>query len=631
MRYLYLILSISVCFFNGLSAQQETRYKDTLFVDGPNSFDLSEYITFWVDSSGTGSIELAENALKNKKFKHWKKGSVLNLGLNPYDTWLHLKVVNTSKDYHQYWWALYSQADSVSVYAFKNDHWQLHTEVTNQTLLKDRPIKTRFPVAEIHLNHGEYQQLLMKITNIRHTQHAITDFTTPQHNLLWEINFYGKIGFFIGCFFLIALLSILFSGVIKEWTFLYYGLYLLCIVILILSEELMVPIVNSPILFYSINHVHSLFLSLIALFLHYKIIVYGIGRTRSIPTLFFKKSSLLNQIFLWIAILYTIIYFVGKDALHFGVDVFKFMWYSTIVCIVLSMANNFCVIIYLMYMKGYFLYGIVLAFLLLYFNPAGYFLNYSGIFNYYTITYPNYFYWIVSLEILFFTLILAIQYRRTVYNNLNLIKEKKEQEASAILRDIEIQDLERRKIAQDLHDDLGTTISAIKLIITNQYASDTGLKNMITKANNDIRQFFAKLTVSDFNNEKISNIIEQTISNLQRLNQIDFKLIVSGKEALIPDYLIKPLSRIAVELLLNTMKHSHATEATIQLITDTEQVQLIVEDNGKGFDLQKPQKGMGIANIYSRTERWGGQVHFSSSQTGTTVIVIIPLKIQNTP
>ncbi len=282
-------------------------------------------------------------------------------------------------------------------------------------------------------------------------------------------------------------------------------------------------------------------------------------------------------------------------------------------------------------MKGYFLYGIVLAFLLLYFNPAGYFLNYSGIFNYYTITYPNYFYWIVSLEILFFTLILAIQYRRTVYNNLNLIKEKKEQEASAILRDIEIQDLERRKIAQDLHDDLGTTISAIKLIITNQYASDTGLKNMITKANNDIRQFFAKLTVSDFNNEKISNIIEQTISNLQRLNQIDFKLIVSGKEALIPDYLIKPLSRIAVELLLNTMKHSHATEATIQLITDTEQVQLIVEDNGKGFDLQKPQKGMGIANIYSRTERWGGQVHFSSSQTGTTVIVIIPLKIQNTP
>ncbi|WP_445457734.1 sensor histidine kinase [Flavobacterium sp. HNIBRBA15423] len=630
MKHIYLILSISICFFNDLSAQQETLYKDTLYVNGHNGFDLSEYLTFWVDSSSVGSVELAQNALKNERFKHWKKGSVLNLGLNPYDTWLYLKVVNISEDYHQYWWALYSQADSVSVYVFKNDQWQLHTEVTNQTLLKDRSIKTRFPVAEIHLNYGEYQQLLMKITNVRHTQNAITDFTIPKHNLLWEINFYGTIGFFIGCFFLIALLSILFSVVIKELTFLYYGFYLLCIVILMLSEELMIPIVDSPILFYSINRLHSLFLSLIALSLHYKIIVYVIGRKRSIPISIFKTSHFFNYIFLWIAIVYTLIYFVEMESLHFGADVFKFMWYSTIVCIVLSMVNNFCIIIYLMYMKGYFLYGIVLALLLLYFNPAGYFLNYSGIFNYYTITYPNYFYWIVSLEVLFFAIVLAIRYKHTIHNNLSLIKEKAEKEASAILREIEIQDLERRKIAQDLHDDLGTTISAIKLIITNQYTSDIGLKNMITKANNDVRQFFTKLTVSDFNNEKISNIIEQTISNLQRLNQIDFKLIVSGNDTLIPDYLVKPLSRIAVELLLNTIKHSNATEATIQLITDKDQVQLIVEDNGEGFDLQKPQKGMGIPNVYSRTERWGGQVHFSSSQTGTTVIIIIPFKIQTT-
>src|SRR5690606_18309280 len=101
------------------------------------------------------------------------------------------------------------------------------------------------------------------------TQNAITDFTTPQHNLLWEINFYWTIGFFIGCFFLIAFLSILFSCVIKEWTFLYYGLYLLCIVLLMLSEELMIPIIDSSLLFHSINRLHSLFLSLIALSLHY--------------------------------------------------------------------------------------------------------------------------------------------------------------------------------------------------------------------------------------------------------------------------------------------------------------------------------------------------------------------------
>ncbi|MFI0429910.1 tetratricopeptide repeat protein [Mariniflexile sp. HMF6888] len=188
---------------------------------------------------------------------------------------------------------------------------------------------------------------------------------------------------------------------------------------------------------------------------------------------------------------------------------------------------------------------------------------------------------------------------------------------------------ERKKISQDLHDDLGTVISAIKLVVTNSYGNDKSLLKMVEKANYDVREFFTRIALSGSENNQLSRAIKTTTENLNRTNQLTFEYIEVGNESLIPIDFVQPLSRIAIELMVNVAKHAQATECTVQLIIEDNEVQIMVEDNGKGFNPKTIKKGMGIDSIYARTNRWNGEVHISSGTNGTTSIIKLPINKNN--
>jgi len=89
--------------------------------------------------------------------------------------------------------------------------------------------------------------------------------------------------------------------------------------------------------------------------------------------------------------------------------------------------------------------------------------------------------------------------------------------------------------------------------------------------------------------------------------------------------------RVLQELVSNIMKHARANEVTVQLLREGDELSIMVEDNGQGFDPGKlsPDTGMGLRNIRSRVEYLGGHVDFDSSPgRGTTVMIEIPLKDQ---
>ena len=80
------------------------------------------------------------------------------------------------------------------------------------------------------------------------------------------------------------------------------------------------------------------------------------------------------------------------------------------------------------------------------------------------------------------------------------------------------------------------------------------------------------------------------------------------------------------ELLTNIIKHANATEATIQFSEQDNTLTIMVEDNGKGFDVQSSKSGIGLINIEQRLEKIDGEfVIDSSAGNGTTVILNIPL------
>jgi two-component system NarL family sensor kinase len=75
----------------------------------------------------------------------------------------------------------------------------------------------------------------------------------------------------------------------------------------------------------------------------------------------------------------------------------------------------------------------------------------------------------------------------------------------------------------------------------------------------------------------------------------------------------------------NILKHSNAENATIQVIIDEEQLLLMVEDDGIGFDVQEKHEGIGLDNIQRRVSRFKGKLYVTSdARSGTTVIITIP-------
>jgi signal transduction histidine kinase len=80
--------------------------------------------------------------------------------------------------------------------------------------------------------------------------------------------------------------------------------------------------------------------------------------------------------------------------------------------------------------------------------------------------------------------------------------------------------------------------------------------------------------------------------------------------------------------LTNTLKHAEATEITISMTEDEDGINIIIEDNGKGFNPKAINKkeGMGLANIEKKTEQLNGTFNIDSFEgKGTSIIIDIPL------
>lgn len=620
------IFSIFLLFLINFSNFAQEKFNDTLFVTGINRENLGKYVTFWVDSSKTANIKKIENTFLSHKFKHWNSNSTLNLGKNPYPLWFHLTVKNNSKKYQDYWWSFYTQADTITVYKKLNQQFKsIDTILNSTTLLDDKKVRTRFPAIKIELDAFEAQEYFVKIENLRNTQNAITDLTTPEDNLMWEKKFYWSTAFFIGCFSLISILCFFLGLFVKEKAFLFYSLYLLFIIAMILSEELMIGVVKDKTIFYILNHLHSLPNAIIALSLHFKLIKFILYQKNKQPKV--KILSILNFSFLIFGFVFNLIYFIWKEEMFFDAGIFPYLWNSSIFVVFSLMTITFISIILRYKKKKYIILSSLLGLLLLYYNPAGYFLNYAGILNYYPITYPNYFYWIVFIEFILLGCFIGWRHQQTLKRNYQLLSNKSKKKEKDFRKKIAIQKKERATIAQDLHDDLGATLSAVKLIVTNSYQQDKTLLNMVTKANTDLRIFFNKLTDNSQKEINIIKEIQEKIYSLNSIGKLNITFISLGTDQKIATKLKQPIYKICNELLNNILKHSQAKEATLQIIIDDLQIEILAEDNGIGYNTKLANKGMGINNIKERVKKWKGNYYVSSNKNGTTSIITLPNKL----
>jgi signal transduction histidine kinase len=212
----------------------------------------------------------------------------------------------------------------------------------------------------------------------------------------------------------------------------------------------------------------------------------------------------------------------------------------------------------------------------------------------------------------------------------NLLKE---QELASIDAMIEGQEKERKRIAEDLHDDLGALMATISLYLENVGAGNNPnaldkTKTLLGEAYNKIRNISHIKNAGVIANQGLLIAVKNMASKISSANKIDIEVVAHGLGNRLENSLELSLFRTIQELITNIIKHAEATKATIQLTQHENSLNIIVEDNGKGFNTNEiKESGIGLNNIKKRIQHLDGKLTIDSSLTkGTTILIDIPIE-----
>lgn len=222
--------------------------------------------------------------------------------------------------------------------------------------------------------------------------------------------------------------------------------------------------------------------------------------------------------------------------------------------------------------------------------------------------------------------------------------EEKLKRTSKLLRELathlqSIREEERTMIAQEIHDELGQVLTALKIQISllanklnkNQQALKeriNSLSDMIDASVESVQKISSKLRPGILDELGLIAAIEWQAEDFEKLTNIKCSLSLPKAEIVLEKNKSTAIFRIFQEALTNIARHSQATKAQISLLNHQSNIYLEIQDNGKGIsqDEIKDFKSLGIHGMEERAMVFGGQVYIDGiAGKRTTVKVEIPV------
>jgi signal transduction histidine kinase len=190
----------------------------------------------------------------------------------------------------------------------------------------------------------------------------------------------------------------------------------------------------------------------------------------------------------------------------------------------------------------------------------------------------------------------------------------------------QLQDLaaagERNRLARDLHDSVKQQVfaaimqlgAARVLLEREPHAAHTPVteaEQLARQAGAELSLLIHELRPVSLDQRGLAETLRAYLADWSRQSQIAVELHAGGERSLAPAA-EQALLRVAQEALANVARHSQATSVTVELNYDVDAVALAIADNGRGFDAQTVQKGVGLASMRERLAALGGQLLIES-------------------
>jgi two-component system, NarL family, sensor histidine kinase DevS len=206
----------------------------------------------------------------------------------------------------------------------------------------------------------------------------------------------------------------------------------------------------------------------------------------------------------------------------------------------------------------------------------------------------------------------------------------------ALRRVVSAQELERRRLARELHDETGQALTSILLGL--KAAEDAGgqaemraaiasLRDLVVATLHDVRRLAVELRPRALDDFGLVPALERLTESFGEQTSIDVDFEHSLGEDRLPGEVETALYRIVQEALTNVLKHAGASRVSVVITRRGGAVTALVEDDGRGIDGQGSQEGLGLVGMAERLGLLDGTLTVESAEgSGTTIVAEVPLE-----
>jgi signal transduction histidine kinase len=206
----------------------------------------------------------------------------------------------------------------------------------------------------------------------------------------------------------------------------------------------------------------------------------------------------------------------------------------------------------------------------------------------------------------------------------------------ALRRAVQAQEVERRRLARELHDETGQALTSILLGLSaveragsldEARAAVGELRDLVVETLQEVRALAVELRPSaldDFGLEPALRRLGQSIRETRSLD-VQVETMLDGSR--LPEDVETAVYRIVQEALTNVVKHARAERVSIVLTRTSDGVLVVIEDDGHGFETDEIRRGgLGLTGMRERVDLLEGKLEIESARgAGTTLIVELPI------
>ena len=143
----------------------------------------------------------------------------------------------------------------------------------------------------------------------------------------------------------------------------------------------------------------------------------------------------------------------------------------------------------------------------------------------------------------------------------------------------------------------------------------------------DIRRYILNLKLANYEQKSMRDGLQDVLERLHIPESLTIEIDAPDRQRPFAPPVVEAMCQIAHEAVSNIVRHADASQARIEVTESTRYVQLLIRDNGKGFDSAIPMEhaGLGLHNIVQRARIYGGNVIIDSTPgDGTSLILRMP-------